>query len=161
MSKNEETDDNFGIYALSTINKEDKMKHDIIEKLPLYLICIFFIFSFSGCTTTGVGVHIGTQPPDKKGGPPPHAKAHGYRAKHNYQYYPSARVYFDTHRKAYFYLEGDNWKMSVSLPQDIRLRLGNYVTIEMDTDKPYTHYKEHKSKYPPGQLKKKKKKKKK
>lgn len=25
----------------------------------------------------------------------------------------------------------------------------------MDTDKPYTHYQEHKRKYPPGQLKKK------
>jgi len=160
-SKNEEADDNSGIYALSTTNEEDKMKHNIIEKLLLYLICIFFIFSFSGCTTTGGGIHIGTHPPDtkvKKGGPPPHAKAHGYRAKHTYQYYPSASVYFDAYRKVYFYLEGDNWRMSVSLPQNLRFRLGDHVTIEMDTDKPYTSYEEHKRKYPPGQLKKKKKK---
>ena len=48
--------------------------------------------------------------------------------------------------------------MSLSLPQAIRLKLGGYVTIEMDTDNPYTHFKENKRKYPPGQLKKKKRK---
>jgi len=47
--------------------------------------------------------------------------------------------------------------MSISLPQGIRLQLGDYVTIEMDTDKPYIQFEEHKRKYPPGQLKKKKK----
>ncbi len=130
------------------------MKHDIIDKLPLcILFCISFIF-FSSC-----GVHIGSHPPDamaKHGGPPPHAKAHGYRAKHVYRYYPFLAVYFDTHRKTYFYLEGGNWRVSLSLPRDIRVRLGDYVTIEMDTDKPYTRYEVHKRKYPPGQLKKKK-----
>ena len=139
------------------------MKHDIIERLLLYLICIIFIFSFSGCEATGGGVRIGTAPPHpktEKGGPPPHAKAYGYRAKHTYQYYPSDSIYFDVYRKVYFHLEGDNWRISTSLPQDIRVRLGDHVTIEMDTDRPYTRYDEHKRKYPPGQLKKKKKKKK-
>jgi hypothetical protein len=97
----------------------------------------------------------------KKGGPPPHAPAHGYRAKYNYQYYPYSGVYFDTYRKVYFYIEGDIWRMSVSLPQEIHVKLGDYVSIEMDIDKPYIHYEEHKHKYPPGQLKKKGKKKKK
>jgi hypothetical protein len=108
-SKNEEADYNFGIYALSTINKVDTMKHHSIEKLLFYLICIFFLFSFPGCRTLGGGVYIGSHPPDikaKKGGPPPHAKAHGYRAKHTYQYYPSASVYFDASRKVYFTLRG-------------------------------------------------------
>jgi hypothetical protein len=41
----------------------------------------------------------------------------------------------------------------------MRVQLGDYVSIEMDTDRPYTKFKEHKKKYPPGQLKKKKKKK--
>ena len=139
------------------------MNHTIIEKLLLYLICIFFLFSFSACTTTGGGVYIGTHPPDikakKGGGPPPHAPAHGYRAKYTYHYYPSASVYFDAYRNVYFYLEGDNWRMSVSLPQNLRFQLGDHVTIEMDSDKPYTSYEKHKRKYPPGQLKKKKKKK--
>ena len=50
--------------------------------------------------------------------------------------------------------------MSVSLPEHLRIKLGNSVSIDMDTDRPYTHFEEHKKKYPPGQLKKKKKKKK-
>jgi hypothetical protein len=36
----------------------------------------------------------------------------------------------------------------------MRVQLGDYVSIEMDTDKPYTKFKDHKKKYPPGQLKK-------
>jgi hypothetical protein len=133
------------------------MRHDIVEKLLLYLfvISVFFLFSSGG------GMSIGTRAPDamaKKAGPPPHAKAHGYRAKRLYRYYPSAGVYFDTGTKAYFYLEGGTWRMSVSLPRDIRFRLGDYVSIEIDSDKPYAHYDEHKRNYPPGQLKEKKKK---
>jgi hypothetical protein len=46
--------------------------------------------------------------------------------------------------------------MSVSLPVEVRVRLGDHVNIEMDTDRPYTHFEMHKKKYPPGQLKKKK-----
>jgi hypothetical protein len=40
----------------------------------------------------------------------------------------------------------------------MHVQLGDYVSIEMDTDRPYTKFNEHKKKYPPGQLKKKKKK---
>jgi hypothetical protein len=89
-------------------------------------------------------------------GPPPHAPAHGYRAKHAYRYFPGSHVYFDVRRKVYFYLRGDQWKMSVALPEDIRLHACDYVSIEMDSDKPYTQFAKHKKKYPPGQLKKKK-----
>jgi hypothetical protein len=32
--------------------------------------------------------------------------------------------------------------------------LGDHVNIEIDADKPYTYYEEHKHKYPPGQFKK-------
>ena len=95
----------------------------------------------------------------KKKGPPAHAPAHGYRAKHQYRYYPSRSVYYDTGRKLYFYIKGDRWEVGVSLPNRIRNGLGNSVSIELDTDKPYTYHSEHVKKYPPGQLKKKKKKK--
>ncbi|MGD9383103.1 MAG: hypothetical protein PVH55_03550, partial [Desulfobacterales bacterium] len=56
--------------------------------------------------------------------------------------------------KLYFYLEGPNWRIAASLPHSIQLGSGGYVSIEMDSDKPYIHYEEHKRKYPPGQLKK-------
>ncbi len=95
----------------------------------------------------------------KKGGPPPHAPAHGYRAKHQYRYYPSCSVYYDSGRKIYFYIKGDHWEVGASLPNHLRIGLGDSVNIELDTDKPYIHHVEHVKKYPPGQLKNKKKKK--
>ena len=94
----------------------------------------------------------------KKGGPPAHAPAHGYRAKHHYHYYPSCSVYYDSGRKLYFYLDGDHWEMGSSLPVSIRSSLGNYVSLELDTGKPYIYYTDHVKKYPPGEKKKKDKK---
>jgi len=97
----------------------------------------------------------------KKGGPPRHAPAHGYRAKHHYRYYPSCSVYYDSGRNLYFYLKGDNWEVGASLPSSIRVRLGDYVSMELDTGKPYTYHADHVKKYPPGKKKKKHKKNKK
>ena len=97
----------------------------------------------------------------KKAGPPPHAPAHGYRAKHEYRYYPSRSVFYDTSRRLYFYIKGKNWEVGASLPSSLRVGLGDSVSIELDTDKPYLYHAEHVKKYPPGQLKKKKHKKKK
>lgn len=94
----------------------------------------------------------------KKNGPPAHAPAHGYRAKHRYRYYPGCSVYFDSGRKLYFYLKGDHWEVGVSLPNNLRVSLGDSVSIELDTDKPYIYHAEHVKKYPPGQMKNKHKK---
>ena len=93
----------------------------------------------------------------KKGGPPAHAPAHGYRAKHQYRYYPSSNVYKDTERGIYFYLKGDNWEVGASLPLPLREGLGESVSLELDTDKPYIHHAEHVKKYPPKKSKGKKK----
>ncbi len=92
----------------------------------------------------------------KKGGPPAHAPAHGYRAKHQYRYYPSQKVYHDSDRGLYFYLKGDNWEIGASLPSHLKVGLGESVTIELDTDKPYVHNAEHIKKYPPQKSKGKK-----
>lgn len=133
------------------------MNVDILKKVFVLFVCFCAIVMSGGCKAFGVSVNWPEDSKEVKNGPPDHAPAHGYRAKYNY--YPGAQVYFDTERKVYFHLDGDNWKMAVSLPKDIKVQLGDYVTIEMDTDKPYTNFKEHKAKYPPGQLKKKSKKK--
>ena len=90
----------------------------------------------------------------KKGSPPPHAPAHGYRAKHQYLYYPSRSVYYDTGRGLYFYLKGDNWEAGASLPSNLKDGMGDHVIIELDTDKPYVHHKEHVKQYPPKKKKK-------
>ncbi len=144
------------------------MKHDQTPRFLTLILSLLFFISFSGCGTTRTGVYIdiGSKPKKsppprevrvKKGGPPPHARAHGYRAKHTYRYYPGAYAYFDIERRTYFYLAGDRWKMSVSLPDELRVRLGEYVTVEVNSDKPYTRFVEHKRKYPPGKMKKSKK----
>ena len=115
-----------------------------------------------GCTSKKVKVvhkkdrHSGYSQVDhkhKEGGPPRHAPAHGYRAKHRYRYYPSCSVYYDCGRKIYFYIKGDHWEVGASLPKHLRIGLGDSVNIELDTDKPYVHHAEHVKKYPPGQLK--------
>ena len=135
-----------------------------ILKSPVLLIIVLCFISFIGFNTSDGGFRISLCSPalakNKNSGPPDHAKAHGYRAKYNYRYYPSAHAYYDVDRKTYFYLEGDSWKVSVSLPFSLKLQLGDYVTIEMDSDKPYTRFEEHRRSYPPGQAKKNKHKKK-
>lgn len=100
-----------------------------------------------------------TRPPAPvyKSGPPAHAKAQLHRAKYRYHYYPDAGVYFDTGRKLHFYIDSSGaWRMSVSLPKSLKVRLGSNVTIDMDTDRPYTKHQAHKKKYPPKKNKKKK-----
>ncbi len=143
---------------------------------------LFFLANavISGCSTTSGEVAVGWgsgggphpqgphggppghhKPRGKGHGPPPFAPAHGYRAKFNYYYYPDAYVYFDLSRRVYFYLEGDNWRMSASLPDYISVRLRGYVSIELNTDTPYIYFHEHREKYPPGKWKKRNHKKKK
>jgi len=120
-------------------------------------LSLFFI----GCQGTRFVIESEPSPEPspvyKKGGPPPWAPAHGYRAKHKYHYYPSSRVYYEKERGTYFYYKDGEWRVSVSLPSYIRIDVHDYVTLEMDSDKPYDYDHEVVKRYPPGQLKKKKK----
>ena len=72
---------------------------------------------------------------------------------HSYRYYRNEHTYYDTDRHLYFYLEGDGWRIAASLPSHIKLS-NDYISVELDTDKPYEYYEEHSGKYPPGQMKK-------
>jgi len=127
-----------------------------------FLLCGLFIFML-GCQGTRVTVESDPAPPSSpsytKGGPPPWAPAHGYRAKYNYRYYPASRVYHDRNRGLYFYYKDGQWGVSVSLPSSIRLDVRDYVRLEMGTDKPYEWDHEVTKRHPPGQTKKKPKKK--
>ena len=89
--------------------------------------------------------------------PPAHAPAHGYRAKHQYRYYPGSSVYYDTGRKLWFYIKAGDWTFGVSLPTELKARLGDAVSIGLDTDRPYDFYGEHAQKYPAEKYKPKKK----
>lgn len=117
------------------------------------------LFTISGCHGTRVGVGHYPEPydhhgrgyehPEARGGPPPWAPAHGYRAK-QYRYYPSVQVYFDMQRDVYFYYRNGDWRVSASLPGRIRTSMGRYVTLEMETDRPYKYHGEVVREYPPG-----------
>lgn len=136
------------------------MKKNILGIVVLICFGILQLFLVQGCTVNRGGVIIGSPsppPPPKKSGPPPWAPAHGHRAKYRYRYYPSCYVYYDIGRGVYFYLEGDSWRMSARLPSGIHISYADYVSIELETDKPYKYFSEHRKKYPPGLAKKNKK----
>lgn len=116
---------------------------------------VMFVFAVQDVLASSVTIGIGDKPSSKnyggkKGGPPPHAPAHGYRAKYRYHYYPSSEIYFDSGRGLYFYYSDKKWHASATLPLNLGSNLGGYVTIDMDSDKPYSEHAAHKSKYPPG-----------
>ena len=97
----------------------------------------------------GVGVAIGGAPaPVPVGGPPPWAPAHGRRAQvQRYYYYPSAGVYYNVATSSYFYLNGGAWQVGISLPTTVVIDPSAYVSLELDTDRPYLYYEEHRNKY--------------
>ena len=114
----------------------------------------------AGCTTdgrspnVGVGVSVGGGAPPviveaPRGGPPPWAPAHGRRAKeaYRYYYYPSSGVYVNVSTGSYFYMNGGSWQVAMTLPSTVVLDQGNYVSLELETDRPYIYYDEHKVKY--------------
>lgn len=70
--------------------------------------------------------------------PPPWAPAHGWRAKHQYVYYPSAEVYYAPDTRMWFWLGGDGWQAGISLPVALQgyVRTGG-VNISLDVDRPY------------------------
>jgi len=68
--------------------------------------------------------------------------------KYFYRYYPSCSVYYDIHKGLYYYLENDDWMISTSLPSDLGGNLGDYVKIEMDSDKPHLDHDKHVKDYP-------------
>jgi hypothetical protein len=136
------------------------MKTVHIIKWVVLFSSLLLAVSLSACGVNHIGITTGGDEPQvktKRHGPPPHAPAHGYRAKYAYYYYPDAYVYYCTSRQHYFYLQGERWVVSVSLPQKVLVQLGTHVVIEMDSARPYAHFSSHKKKYPPGQMKKKEK----
>lgn len=126
------------------------------KRFVAVLFCALFPLLLPACyvgPAPGPGGPVVVLPPP--GGPPPHAPAHGYRRQqmYAYRYYPAAQVYFALDRRAYFYYDAGSWRMSVSLPYELRIRLGDHVVIEMDSDRPFRDFDKHRAKYPPGKYK--------
>ena len=66
----------------------------------------------------------------KKGGPPPHAPANGYRANRQYRYYPSKKVYHDNPNAATI-TDWTEWNISL---QEFGVNLTNVNTITIGLD---------------------------
>ena len=79
-----------------------------------------------------------------------------YRQKYLYRYYPSCSVYYDIHRRLYFYREGEKWKIFAYLPSNFEGKLDDYVKIETHNDKPYLENGQHVKEFPPEDSRKKK-----
>ena len=86
--------------------------------------------------------------------PPSYRHVYNNCSKRRYQYFPSVRVYHDADRGLYFFPQGLEWRIAVSLPGELRMQLEEYVTIEMESSKPYIYNEQHQKKYPSGQVKK-------
>lgn len=85
-----------------------------------------------------------------KGGPPPWAPAHGYRAKTRQVYFPEHNFYFDVQKNVYIYLNGGNWQVGVRLPlifAGIDLKGANKVELELNTDTPQKYNADHIARY--------------
>lgn len=79
-----------------------------------------------------------------------YSSAHGNRCHHRYQYFPSVCVYHEAMRGRYFFLHEHEWRTAVSLPIDLRMQLGDYVNIDMQSDKPFIYNEQHRKQYPSG-----------
>ncbi len=126
------------------------MNPRIIRHLCVTSLACVFLMATIGC---GTSVSVKRSPAEQpaqvnRPGPPAHAPAHGYRRKFEYHYYPDAAAYYAPDRGTYFWLEADNWRVGVELPDSIRVKLGEHVTIELDADSPYEHHKKHAKSHP-------------
>lgn len=93
-----------------------------------------------------------TKSPRVKGGPPPWAPAHGYRAK-QHAYFPDYYTFYDANRDGYVYWNNGQWMFSRSVPAflsgvDLGIaRLQLLTDIPLATQ-PETYYRRYSSAYP-------------
>ena len=112
-----------------------------ISEKRKYIILLLFIFIGSiNCRKPVVVYH--------EPGPPPHAKAYGYRAKHVFWYYPAIEVYYSPNLKVYTVLKNGEWLTMDTSP--ISIEGVSYVIIESESEKPWLNHSYYKQKYQPG-----------
>lgn len=62
--------------------------------------------------------------------------------RYRYQYFPEAQVYYDPSRELFFYTYRGEWIKSPALPRELRSRLGDFVTVELNEDDPLRYHRE-------------------
>lgn len=131
-----------------------------VRRNGIILLIAVSVPFLSGCYAV-----IGTHPPhdhDRRerhrdherrvcgpGGPPPWAPAHGYRRKCQYRYYPRFEIYYSVSADVYYWEVNGTWRSGRYLPDHIQFKDGDYVSLELKTDKPYEHHEEIREKHGP------------
>ena len=108
------------------------------------MIGLTFISINSSQAQSNKKVHVKQK---KEKDPPPWAPAHGYRAKTRYVFFKDYDMYYDQQRKIYVYLKNGNWELGASIPaflQSVDLNAAIKIDIELESDQPEQHFKEHK-----------------
>lgn len=126
------------------------MKKFIIQTGFVFLM-IFICISTTSFSQGKGNSKKGNSSVKEKGGPPPWAPAHGYRAKTRYVYFQDHGVYYDHDRGVYISLSGGNWQISAKLPSllsGIDLTAAVKVDLDFSGDDPHKHHNDHKKKYP-------------
>lgn len=73
-------------------------------------------------------------------GPPDHAPAHGYRAKHQYVYYREREIYYAPETRLWFWLDGGDWRVDARLPLAYQQYTSGGVNIELYSERPYAEH---------------------
>lgn len=82
-------------------------------------------------------------------GPPSWAPAHGRRAKAKFHYYPAQQVYRNASTGAWVYYRNGEWSVGMNLPSVISIGSDSrFVSLEMNSDRPYTYHQEVIRSYP-------------
>ncbi|MGQ0502130.1 MAG: hypothetical protein ACT4P0_05910 [Panacagrimonas sp.] len=82
--------------------------------------------------------------------PPPHAPAHGYRAKHQYIYYRDREIYYEPERRLWFWIDGGDWRVGASLPTYFHQFTSRGIAVELASDTPYAEHRDVVRKYGKG-----------
>ena len=113
------------------------MYGDTIERAWRAALAAVLAVGIVGCTT-----HY-------RDGPPYYTAAYHHYPYH-YYYYPGTRVYFHISSGYYYYRDGDHWKRVRKLPATHHLDHHDRIPVWVDTDKPYSRYRDHDRKYRPS-----------
>jgi hypothetical protein len=86
--------------------------------------------------------------------PPPHAPAHGWRAKqvqqghHRYVYYPQREIYYARDRDLWYWLDGGNWQSGARLPRNLSAFVVGGIDLALAGERPYVHHDDVRRQHP-------------
>lgn len=104
-----------------------KLRSALQPGVPMNTKAVFLVLFIAGMTAAIAA-------------PPPHAPAHGYRAKHEYVYYREREIYYEPERRLWFWIDGGDWRFGASLPAYFQQFTSGGISIQLDSDTPYTEH---------------------